>query len=161
MRKSVIDGPPVVAPREAAAPGAGGWLDVGRLARVEFTSEEEARPVEAALLPGAGDGWRAAAPGEQTLRVVFDEPQSLRRVFLLFREEGAARTQEFALGWAADAQPYREIVRQQFNFSPGGATREAEDFKVELDGVRALELKIVPDIAGGAARATLAQLRLA
>jgi hypothetical protein len=145
----------------ATHPGEEGWLEVGRLARVEFTSEEAARPVESALLPGAATGWRAAAPGEQTLRVVFDEPLSLRRVFLLFREEEGPRTQEFVLSWAADGRPRREIVRQQFNFSPGGATREAEDFKVELDGVRALELRIVPDIAGGAARATLEQLRLA
>ena len=152
----MIDGSP-----EAAPFTADGWLDVGRLARVEFTSEEAARPVEAALLTGAAAGWRAAGPGGQTLRVVFDEPQSLKRIFLLFREEESPRTQEFVLSWAADGQPYREIVRQQFNFSPAGATREAEDFEVELDGVRALELRVVPDIAGGAARATLEQLRLA
>jgi hypothetical protein len=146
---------------EAATPAAGGWLDLGRLARVEFTSEEEARPVECALVPGAAAGWRAAGPGEQTIRLLFDEPRRLRRIFLLFKEEDAPRTQEFVLRWAADGRPYREIVRQQFNFSPGGAAREAEDYTVELNGVRALELRIVPDISGGAARATLEQLRLA
>ena len=147
--------------REAVPPAAGGWLDVGRLARVEFTSEEEARPVESALVPGAAAGWRASAPGEQTLRLLFDEPLTLRRIFLLFKEEETPRTQEFVLSWAAAGQPYREIVRQQFNLSPAGATREAEDYRVELDGVSALELRIVPDISGGAARATLEQLRLA
>jgi hypothetical protein len=156
VRKRLIGGPP-----EAAASAEEGWLDVGRLAQVEFTSEEAARPVESALLHGAAAGWRAAGPGEQTLRVLFDEPLSLRRIFLLFREEESARTQEFVLRWAADGRAYREIVRQQFNFSPAGATREAEDFRVELDGVRALELRIVPDVAGGAARASLEQLRLA
>lgn len=156
MRKRMIDGSTAAAPFTAD-----GWLDVGRLAQVEFTSEEAARPVESALLPGAADGWRAAGPGGQTLRVVFDEPLSLRRIFLSFREEESARTQEFVLSWAADGQPYREIVRQQFNFSPAGTTREAEDFRVELDGVRALELRIIPDIAGGTAHATLEQLRLA
>lgn len=158
MRKRNVNNPP-----EGVSPAGGGWLDVGRLAQVEFTSEEAERPVESALVPGAAAGWRAAGPGEQTLRLLFDEPLSLRRIFLLFREEqeGTPRTQEFVLSWAADDQPYREIVRQQFNFSPAGATREVEDFRVELDGVRALELKIVPDISGGAARATLEQLRLA
>ena len=156
MRKRMIDGAP-----EAATPGAEGWLDLGRLAQVEFTSEEAARPVESALLPGAAAGWRAGEPGEQTLRLLFDEPLAVRRIFLLFREEEEARTQEFVLSWTADGQPYREVVRQQFNFSPAGATREAEDFRVELDNVRALELKIVPDVAGGAARVTLEQLRLA
>ena len=156
MRKRVVGGA-----SGAATSAADEWLDVGRLAQVEFTSEEAARPVESALLRGEGAGWRAAGPGEQTLRLLFDEPLSLRRIFLLFLEEEAPRTQEFVLSWAADGQPYREIVRQQFNFSPAGATREAEDFRVELDAVRALELKIVPDVAGGAARATLEQLRLA
>ena len=156
MRKRKIDGAPA-----AATPDAVGWLDLGRLARVEFTSEDGARPVESALLPGAAAGWRAAESGEQTLRLLFDEPLAISRIFLLFREEEATRTQEFVLRWAAEGRPYREVVRQQFNFSPAGATREAEDFKVELEGVRALELRIVPDVAGGAARATLEQFRLA
>lgn len=156
MRKRLFDASP-----GAAAAATGGWLDVASLARVEFTSEEEARPVESALVPGAAAGWRAAGPGEQTLRLLFDEPQSLRRISVLFKEEETPRTQEFVLRWSADGETFREIVRQQFNFSPGGAAREAEDYKVELDGVRALELKIVPDISGGGARATLEQLRLA
>lgn len=156
MRKRMIDGAPA-----AATPDAEGWLDLGRLAQVEFTSEDGARPIESALLPGAAAGWRAAESGEQTLRLLFDEPLTISRIFLLFREEETTRTQEFVLRWAADGRPYREVVRQQFNFSPAGATREAEDFKVELEGVRALELRIVPDVAGGAARATLEQLRVA
>lgn len=156
MRKRLVTSSP-----ERATPGAAGWLDVARLAQVEFTSEEEARPVESALVPGATNGWRAAGPGEQTMRLLFDEPQRLRRIYLLFREEDAPRTQEFVLSWAPAGRPYREIVRQQFNFSPGGAAREVEDFKVELDGVLALELRIIPDISGGPARATLEQLRLA
>jgi hypothetical protein len=52
-------------------------------------------------------------------------------------------------------------VRQQYNFSPPEALSEVEDYDVDLDGVTALELKIVPDISGGSAQASLAQLRLA
>jgi hypothetical protein len=52
-------------------------------------------------------------------------------------------------------------VRQQYNFSPPEAVREVEDYDVDLDGVTALELRIVPDISGGSTRASLAQLRLA
>jgi hypothetical protein len=52
-------------------------------------------------------------------------------------------------------------VRQQFNFSPPEAAREVEDYDIDLDGVTALELKIVPDISGGSARASLAKLRVA
>ena len=39
----------------------------------------------------------------------------------------------------------REVVRQQFTFSPGGSTEETEDFTVSLDGVTVMELKIDPD----------------
>jgi hypothetical protein len=52
-------------------------------------------------------------------------------------------------------------VRQQYNFSPPGVTHEFEDYAVDLVGVAALELRIVPDISGGEARASLAQLRIA
>ena len=79
----------------------------------------------------------------------------------MFDEYEQERTQEFVLRWSPDGgQSYREIVRQQFNFSPPGATREVEDYDVELSGVTILELKIVPDIRGGNSRASLAQLRL-
>jgi hypothetical protein len=72
------------------------------------------------------------------------------------------RTQQFVLRWSSNGgRSYREIVRQQYNFSPPGTTREREDYAVDLDGVTTLELNIVPDISGGPARASLAQLRLA
>jgi hypothetical protein len=80
----------------------------------------------------------------------------------VFHEDEQERTQEFVLRWSADGgQSYREILRQQDNFSPPAATHEVEDYDVDLDGVTALELKIVPDISGGGARASLAQLRIA
>jgi hypothetical protein len=81
---------------------------------------------------------------------------------LLFQEDKQERTQQFVLRWSSDGgQSYREIVRQQYNFSPPGTTSECEDYTVDLDGVTALELSIVPDISRGPARASLAQLRLA
>ena len=138
------------------------WLDLQRVAQVELTSEVMAYPIEAALIPGDGSGWRAAQPGEQTIRLRFDELQKVRRIQLLFHEEVKARTQEFVLRWSPDGgQSYREIVRQQYNFSPPGMTREFEDYRVDLTGVTALELRIVPDINGGDARASIAQMRIA
>ncbi len=81
---------------------------------------------------------------------------------LSIQEDEQARTQEFVLRWSPDGgQSYREIVRQQYNFSPPEEARELEDYNVDLDGVTALELRIVPDISGGSARASLAQLRVA
>ena len=156
MRKYIIGH----GPREVSA-AEQGWLDLERLAQVEITSEAENYPIESALIPGTGSGWRAEQPGEQTIRLLFDEPLRLRRIHLVFQEDEQERTQEFVLRWSPDGGPsYREIVRQQYNFSPPGATREVEDYDVELSGVTILELKIVPDISGGNAKASLAQLRL-
>lgn len=156
MRKYIIGH----GPRDVTA-AEQGWLDLELLAQVEFTSEDVDYPIESALIPGTGPGWRAAQPGEQTIRLLFDEPRSLRRIHLIFHEGEQERTQEFVLRWSPDGgQSYQEILRQQFNFSPPGVSREVEDYDVELSGVTILELKIVPDISGGNARASLAQLRL-
>jgi hypothetical protein len=157
MRKRMINQEP-----QNIAPLDQGWLDLQSLAQVELTSEDAANPIEAALVPGAGLGWRAAQAGEQTIRLLFDELQRVRRIQILFLEDQQARTQEFVLRWSPDGgQTYREIVRQQYNFSPPGVTREFEDYAVDLVGVTALELTIVPDISGGDARASVAQLRIA
>ena len=157
MRKRIV----TPAPQPGATPG-DDWLDLEPIATVEVTSEDPAHPVEAALREGAGSGWRAAGPGAQTLRLLFDAPQPLRRILLRFEEPARERTQELVLRWsAAEGEPLREIVRQQWTFSPGGSTREVEDYAVELSGVRVLELTIVPDISGGDARASLAEWRLA
>jgi hypothetical protein len=138
------------------------WLDLERLAQVEITSEDADYPIEAALIPGRGSGWRAAQPGEQTIRLLFDEPLRLHRIRVVFHEGAQERTQEFVLQWSPDGgQSYREIVRQQYNFSSPKGAREVEDYDVDLDGVTVLELRIVPDISGSSARASLTQLRVA
>lgn len=138
------------------------WLDLERLAQVELTSEDPDYPIEAALDPAASGEWRAASPGEQTIRLLFDQPQRLRRISLLFIEEQQERTHQLVLSWAGKNQSgYREIARQQFNFSPQSATRELEEYAVDLAGVTILEARITPNISGGDARASLAQLRVA
>ena len=147
--------------REVAA-AEPGWLDLEHLAQVEITSEDADYPIESALISDIGSGWRAAQPGKQTIRLLFDEPLRLKRIHLVFSEGELERTQEFALRWSPDGgQSYREILRQQYNFSPPEVAREVEDYNLDLDGVTALELKIVPDISDGGSRASLAQLRVA
>jgi hypothetical protein len=158
---------PEMEPIRAGSPASpiGEWLDLERLAAVELTSQDPEYPIEAALLPGhagSGTGWRAASPGTQTIRVVFDEPQPVRRIRLHFVEPAEARTQEFVVRWSADrGQSFREVVRQQWNFSPRGATAEVEDYRVDLPDVTVLELVISPDIGAGRVPASLAQLRIA
>jgi hypothetical protein len=137
------------------------WLDVEGQAVVEVTSEDKNYPVESAFVSGDAQGWRAAAPGSQTIRLVFDHPQRLRCISLVFEESETARTQEFVLRWSPDGgNSVKEIVRQQWNFSPPDSVREVEEYQVELSAVTILELIINPNISGGVARASLKNLRL-
>src|ERR1044071_5364742 len=110
-------------PHRESARGNSSWLDLEAMARVEVTSEDAAHPIESALLTIGATGWRAQSPGEQTIRLVFEAPQRLRRIRLLFREDKETRTQEFILRWSPTADgSSRDVLRQQYHFSPSGAT---------------------------------------
>jgi hypothetical protein len=106
---------------QGAGPSDQAWLDMSRNVLVEVTSEEKTHPIESALLRGGSEncGWRAANPGTQIIRLIFDEPQTLRRILLVFEDRENTRTQEFVLRWSpGTGRSFREIVRQQWNFSP-------------------------------------------
>jgi len=159
MRKRIIG-------QEVTAQGARPdetWLALEHIAEVEVTSEDAAFPIESALGPeSTGKGWRAAEPGEQLVRIVFDAPTALHRIRLQFVENQTARTQEFVLRWAGKrSEARREIVRQQWTFSPDGSISEVEDYQVNLAAVAVLELAIKPDISGGTALASLMAWRVA
>lgn len=139
------------------------FLDLELLAQVEFTSECQEYPVESALVlaEDSAFGWQAACPGEQVIRLVFDQPQVIEHIFLVFDELQYARTQEFVLLWLMDKESsYQEILRQQYHFSPPNTSREVEHYEVKLNQLKALELRITPDIDGGGACAKLKKLRL-
>jgi len=137
-------------------------MDLGQIATVEVTSEDPDFPIESALIADGGPGWRASQKGEQQIRLIFDEPLSVRRMQLHFLEPARDRLQEFTLRWlTADGGQPREIVRQQWNFSPAGSTSEIENYEVNLDGVSALELVIKPDLSNNEGLATLAAWRVA
>lgn len=139
------------------------WLALDEAISVEISSEEPAHPIEAALVAGDERGWRAAVPGAQTIRLLFDEPHRVRQVRVVIEEHERQRTQEFVLRARVDdaGAPWREIVRQQFTFSPAGATRQREDYQLDLPAISALELTIIPHVGGGDAHASLQQLRVA
>jgi hypothetical protein len=156
MQKRLVD-----APRQSSITEEN-WLDLAAMAQVELTSEDPARPIEGALLPNGESGWRAAEPGSQSIRLLFHQPQRLRRILLRFDEPHAERTQEFALRWSPDGgRSSREIVRQQYTFSPGSSTSEVEDLNVDLPSATELELTIIPDQGRGQAYASLSEWRLA
>jgi hypothetical protein len=157
MRKRIIS--PV---QQDTTPVGQEWLDLETLAEAEISSEDAAYPIEAALLPGYGSGWRAAEPGKQTIRLIFAHPQRLQRIWLNFIERHTERTQEYVLRWSPDGgQSFHDIVRQQWNFNPEGANTQTEDHHVDLPAVTVLELIITPGTTGGDAIASLDKLRLA
>jgi hypothetical protein len=156
MRKRVITPSPKDAPHSDE-----GWLDLDGAAVVEVTSEEKEYPVESALISGETRGWHASDSGTQTIRLIFDHRQRLSRISLAFEETETKRTQELVLRCSPDGgRSFREIVRQQWNFSPPNSIREIEEYRFELPDVTVLELVSVPDISGGSARASLKSLRL-
>ena len=142
-------------------PSAPMWLDLRDLATVEITSEDVDHPIESALIPDRGPGWQAAQPGKQTIRLVFDEPININRILLRFEEQEHGARRNLCCGGLSESQPPREIVRQQYTFSPPETNQEIEDYSVKLSRVMALELEIVPDIGDGGAYASLAEMRLA
>ena len=138
------------------------WLDLGQLATVEVTSEDPNFPIEFAFSAEGGPGWRASQTGQQQIRLIFDQAIALHRTQLHFVEATRERQQEFTVRWsAADGGQPREIVRQQWNFSPTGSTSEIEDYEVNLDGVSTLELVIKPDLTHNDGLATLSAWRVA
>lgn len=138
------------------------WLDLNPLVEVAVSSEDPGFPVESALVSNDGPGWRAAEPGPQRICLHFSAPQSLSRVQLVFAENQIQRTQEFVLRWRPQGgEAFKEIVRQQYVFSPGSSTCEVEDYKIDLIEAEALELSIIPDITGTPAYASLSRLRVA
>jgi len=156
MRKIVKNSETALAPEKAS------WLDVRTIARVEVTSEDWRYPIESAFDETDERGWRAAERGKQNIRLFFDEPPRVRRIWLRFMELEAERTQQFTLQWSKDkADALRPLFQQQWNFSPSGSTSEIEDYEVDLNGVWMLQLLIDPDIARGPAVASLASWRLA
>jgi hypothetical protein len=156
MRKTLIN-----QTTETITPSDLNYLDLEQLAQVEISSENQEYPIESALVDGSATGWRAAGSGEQTIRLIFDQPQTIKQISLLFDEQEQSRTQEFVLLWRMDNEDFfREILRQQYHFSPPHSAQETENYTVDLKQLKALELRIIPDISGGEARAKLTRLRL-
>src|SRR5260370_9780068 len=101
-----------------------GWLDLERAATVEVTSEDKDFPIESSLSIEPRQGWRAAQSGAQTIRLLFDEPQELKRISLVFEEDERPRTQEFVFGALSNpVAPLREIVRREWIFISPSSTR--------------------------------------
>jgi hypothetical protein len=136
-----------------------GEIPVASIATVFVTSEDIGHPVDQAFDPHRGPGgtrWIAEKAGEQTIILAFDTPQTIRQVNLEFEETEVSRTQELQLAMSNDGgEHYRELRRQEFNFSPDGATFEREEWTISEARVTHLRIKIKPDKRGKPYRATL------
>jgi len=138
MRKRLIDSTP-----ESIRTRGEGWLDIETAAVVEVTSEDPDCPVESAFVSRDERGWRAAALGNQTIRLVSISRKGSSAYRLCSRRNETARTQEFVCGGLPMAEdPLKKFWRQQWNFSPPDSIREVEEYQVELSGVTVLELVI-------------------
>jgi hypothetical protein len=149
---------------QGAHPSDQAWLDMDRNILVEVTSEEKGCPIESALPPDENEkrGWRAANPGTHIIRLIFDEPQVLRRIWLVFEDTESTRTQKFVLRWSpGTSHSFREIATPRVELQPVRLNSGDQDYTVDLSDVAVLELITVPDKADRDARASLRVLRVA
>src|SRR5262249_29310502 len=142
-----------------------GAISIVDVATVQVTSEQRDHPIDHAFDPSRGPGgsrWIADAPGEQSVTLVFDSPQSIRQIGIEVEELAVSRTQELSVSASSDGgRTYRELIRQEFNFSPPGTSFERELWSVSAGAVTHLRLSIKPDKGGHIGRATLTSLTVA
>jgi hypothetical protein len=124
-------------------------IPVLSLATVQVSSEADGHPIDLVFEDAQGPGtfhWLAAEPGDQTVTMTFHQPCTIERVIMETEECDVTRTQEVQLASSKDGGiTYRELVRQEFNFSPDGTTWEHEDWTIRQDQVTHLRFLIKPD----------------
>jgi hypothetical protein len=92
--------------------------------------------------------------------VEFDRPQAISRLVYEVEEAERERTQEVRVEISEDGgRTYRQILVQEYTFSPRGATYQREEQRFNLRPVTHLRLTIVPN-KNGSGIATLTTLRL-
>jgi hypothetical protein len=157
LRKQILTTSPA-SPRRATE------KDIAAIATVLVTSENPHHPIDNAFDDQRGPGgsrWIAAQSGPQTLILAFDVPQRIRAVHVEIEEPDVTRTQEMDVAVSVDGgQTYRELVRQEYNFSPPGTTLEREQWFVNEERTTHFRLRITPDKGGKDCRATLTSLAL-
>ena len=130
------------------------WLDLDKVAEVAIVASGRRMHRSAGV-------WSAECSGEQTIEIRFHEPTAVSRLRVICLEAEQSRTQEMTV-WASlrRGEQHREVVRQQFNFSPHGATKEVEEYALTLEAVTAIQVRIVPSIDGRPAVARVTELRV-
>jgi hypothetical protein len=141
-----------------------GEIDIARDAQLAYSPEDPEHPLEH-LIDGRGGRcgtyWASARPNTtERIVVEFDHPQRIARLIYEVEECGQERTQELRAEVSTDrGSTYRQVLAQDYTFSPHGATFQHEDLRLELGSITHLRLTIVPN-KGGSGVATLTSLRL-
>ena len=141
-----------------------GEIDIASHATLAYSSEDPDHPLEHLIDGRGGRGgtrWTSARPNA-TERIVleFDHPQRISRLIYQVEECSQERTQEVRAEVSSDhGRTYRQILAQEYTFSPQGATFQHEDLRLDLPAITHLRLTIVPN-KGGSGVATLTSLRL-
>ena len=148
----------------AANAGAAGEIDIASCATLAYSSEQSDHPVEHLLDGNSGPGatrWISARPDTiEHILVEFDRPQVMSRLVYEVEEAERERTQEVRVEVSEDGgRTYCQILVQEYNFSPGGATYQREEQRFDCRQVSHLRLTIVPN-KNGSGTATLTTLRL-
>ena len=158
LRKRPLEADAATSARDA------GEINIAGCSTIAYSSEDAAHPVERMLdgrsRPGA-TRWMSARPDTTEHMVIeFDRPQTISRLVYEVKETMRERTQEVRVEVSEDGgRSYRQILVQEYNFSPGGATYQHEEQRFNLRQVTHLRLTIVPN-KSGSGTATLATLRL-
>ena len=82
-----------------------GEIDIAASATVYVSSEDSAHPIDNVFDHRRGPGgshWVAEEPGEQTLLLAFDAPQTIYQIILEVEEPEVSRTQELWLSISHD-----------------------------------------------------------
>jgi hypothetical protein len=150
--------------RHEPAPDVPGHLNIGSCATIAFSSEHADHPIDHLLdaRSGAGGTYWAGARQDtpEQILIEFDTPQSISRLVYEVEELQCERTQEIRIEVSSDAGcTYRQLVVQEYTFSPRGATLQREDLRFELMEITHLRLAIVPH-KDGHGTATMTSLRL-
>jgi F5/8 type C domain len=141
-----------------------GSIDLASCATVAYSSEDPTHPVEHMFDGRFGPGatrWLAAQPDvTEKIVVEFDRPQAISRLLYEVEEAVRERTQEVRVEVSEDGgRNFRQILVQEYTFSPGGSTFQSEELRLNVVHVSHIRLTIVPN-KNGSGIATLTSLRL-
>jgi hypothetical protein len=160
---------PVVRKRQLRADwtanmAAAGEIDLATCATIAYSSEDPNHPIEHLLDGRYGPGgtrWIAArSDTTETIVVEFDRRQSVSRLVYEVEEAVRERTQQVRVEVSEDGgRNFRQVLAQEYTFSPGGATFQHEEQRLNFPSVSHLRLTIVPNKTGSGT-ATLTALRL-